>query len=49
MRLLNADLIKPGFLVTHKFSLAEWERAIASLRSGGGPRGKVLLEISRGS
>ena len=47
VRLLNAGLIKPGFLVTHRFSLAEWEQAIARLRGGDGPRGKVLLEISR--
>jgi threonine dehydrogenase-like Zn-dependent dehydrogenase len=47
--LLNAGLIKPGFLVTHRFRLADWEQAIARLRSGDGPRGKVLLEISRGS
>ena len=47
--LLNAGLIKPGFLVTHRFRLAEWDQAIACLRGGDGPRGKVLLEISRGS
>jgi threonine dehydrogenase-like Zn-dependent dehydrogenase len=45
VRLLNAGLIRPGFVVTHRFSLAEWERALASLRGGDGPRGKVLLEI----
>jgi threonine dehydrogenase-like Zn-dependent dehydrogenase len=47
--LLNAGLIRPGFLVTHRFSLADWEQAIACLRGGDGPRGKVLLEISRGN
>jgi L-iditol 2-dehydrogenase len=46
VRLLNAGLIRPGFLVTHRFGLAGWEEAIACLRSASGPRGKVLLEIS---
>jgi threonine dehydrogenase-like Zn-dependent dehydrogenase len=45
VRLLNAGLIRPGFLVTHRFALADWEQAIACLRGGDGPRGKVLLEI----
>ncbi len=49
VRLLNSGLIKPGFLVTHRFRLADWERAIASLRAVGEPRGKVLLEIGNGS
>jgi L-iditol 2-dehydrogenase len=48
VRLLNAGLLRPGFLVTHKFGLAEWEQAIACLRGGDGTRGKVLLEISGG-
>ena len=43
--LLNAGLIKPGFLVTHRFALADFEQAIARLRGGDGPRGKVLLEL----
>jgi L-iditol 2-dehydrogenase len=43
--LLNARLIRPGFLVTHRFALADWEQAIACLRGGEGPRGKVVLEI----
>jgi L-iditol 2-dehydrogenase len=46
--LLNAGLIRPGFLVTHRFSLADWEQAIACLRGGGGQRGKVVLQISAG-
>jgi threonine dehydrogenase-like Zn-dependent dehydrogenase len=51
VRLLNAGLIRPGFLVTHRFALADWEQAIACLRGTGGPagdapRGKVLLAIS---
>ncbi len=48
VRLLNAGLIKPGFMITHRFGLTEWERAIACLRGGDGPRGKVLLDISSG-
>jgi L-iditol 2-dehydrogenase len=48
VRLLNAGLIRPGFVVTHRYSLNEWERAIACLRDSDGPRGKVLLEISDG-
>jgi L-iditol 2-dehydrogenase len=45
VRLLNAGLIHPGFLVTHRFRLADWDGAIACLRSASGARGKVLLEI----
>jgi len=48
VRLLNASLIRPGFLVTHRFRLADWEQAVACLRDDDGPRGKVLLEISAG-
>ncbi len=53
VRLLNAGLISPGFLVTHRFALADWAQAISCLRgedqaSGDGPRGKVLLEIGAG-
>ena len=47
--LLNAGLIKPGFLITHRFALADWEEAIACLRGADGalgPRGKVLLEVT---
>jgi L-iditol 2-dehydrogenase len=46
--LLNSGLIRPGFLITHRFSLADWEQAIACLRGGDGPRGKVVLQISAG-
>jgi threonine dehydrogenase-like Zn-dependent dehydrogenase len=45
VRLLNTGLISPGFLVTHRFSLADWEQAIDCLRGAAGPRGKVLLEL----
>jgi threonine dehydrogenase-like Zn-dependent dehydrogenase len=46
--LLNAGLIRPGFLVTHRFRLADWEQAIACLRGGEGQRGKVVLQIGAG-
>jgi L-iditol 2-dehydrogenase len=46
--LLNSRLIRPGFLITHRFSLVDWEQAIASLRGGDGQRGKVVLQISAG-
>jgi L-iditol 2-dehydrogenase len=47
--LLSAGLIRPGFLITHRFALADWEEAIACLRGADGalgPRGKVLLEVT---
>jgi threonine dehydrogenase-like Zn-dependent dehydrogenase len=43
--LLNAGQFRPGFLVTHRYPLADWEQAIASLRGTESPRGKVLLEV----
>jgi threonine dehydrogenase-like Zn-dependent dehydrogenase len=43
--LLNSGQLRPGILVTHRYPLAEWEQAIAALRSAPGPRGKVLLQI----
>ena len=43
--LLNAGQFRPGFLVTHRYPLADWEQAIASLRGAESPRGKVLLEV----
>lgn len=45
--LLNAGRIRPGFLVTHRFGLGEWEAALGTLRGAASPRGKVLLEIGR--
>ena len=47
--LLNAGLITPGFLVTHRFGLTDWEQAIACLRAADGPRGKVLLDMGASS
>ncbi len=43
--LLNAGRLRPGLLITHRYPLAEWEQAIATLRGAGGPRGKVLLQV----
>jgi threonine dehydrogenase-like Zn-dependent dehydrogenase len=43
--LLNSGQFRPGILVTHRFPLAEWPEAIASLRGAQSPRGKVLLEV----
>jgi threonine dehydrogenase-like Zn-dependent dehydrogenase len=43
--LLNAGQFAPGFLVTHRFPLAEWQQAVAVLRQSDGPRGKVLLTL----
>jgi threonine dehydrogenase-like Zn-dependent dehydrogenase len=45
VRLINTGLIRPGFLVTHRFALADWAQALACLRGGDGPRGKVVLQI----
>jgi threonine dehydrogenase-like Zn-dependent dehydrogenase len=48
--LLNTGQFRPGALVTHRYRLADWQQAIATLRGGtdiqdAAPRGKVLLEI----
>jgi L-iditol 2-dehydrogenase len=43
--LLNTGRLRPGFLVTHRFGLGEWETALATLRGADSPRGKVLLRI----
>jgi L-iditol 2-dehydrogenase len=49
--LLGAGRIRPGFLITHRYPLGEWQQALAVLRgdpatADGGPRGKVLLEVT---
>jgi L-iditol 2-dehydrogenase len=44
--LLNAGQFAPGFLITHRFPLPDWQQAIAVLRQADGPRGKVLLTLS---
>ncbi|HUY47404.1 MAG TPA: alcohol dehydrogenase catalytic domain-containing protein [Streptosporangiaceae bacterium] len=43
--LLNSGQFRPGFLVTHRFALADWEQAIATLRGAQSSRGKILLEV----
>jgi threonine dehydrogenase-like Zn-dependent dehydrogenase len=43
--LLNAGLLEPGFLVTHRFPLTEWEAALDTLRGSASPRGKVMLTV----
>ncbi len=43
--LLNAGLLDLGFLVTHRFPLAEWEAALDTLRGSASPRGKVMLDM----
>jgi L-iditol 2-dehydrogenase len=43
--LLEAGLIAPGRLVTHRFPLAEHRAAFAALESRTAARGKVILEI----
>jgi 2-desacetyl-2-hydroxyethyl bacteriochlorophyllide A dehydrogenase len=45
VELLNAGRLSFDFLVTHRFSLDDWESAVATLRTSVGVRGKVLLEI----
>lgn len=45
--LLNAGLLSLDFLVTHRFSLAEWPQALAALIDTDGPRAKVMFELSR--
>ena len=42
---LNHDRLGLDFLVTHTFDLADWQAAVATLRAGDGPRGKVQLRI----
>ena len=43
--LLNAGRLSLDFLVTHRYPLADWASAVATLRATDGVRGKVLLEI----
>jgi L-iditol 2-dehydrogenase len=43
--LLNSRQLRPSALITHRYPLAEWERAIGALRGASGPRGKVVLQI----
>ena len=46
---LNAGTLRPGFLVTHRFSLDEVDAAVATLRGGASNevRGKVVIDLER--
>jgi threonine dehydrogenase-like Zn-dependent dehydrogenase len=46
--LLNAGSFRPGRLVTHRFALADFDRAFAELAAPSGTRGKVMLEVAGG-
>jgi 2-desacetyl-2-hydroxyethyl bacteriochlorophyllide A dehydrogenase len=45
VQLLNSGRLDLGFLVTHRFALADWAAAISALRTPVGARGKVLLQV----
>jgi threonine dehydrogenase-like Zn-dependent dehydrogenase len=47
LTLLNSGQLRPGMLITHRYPLADWEHAIATLRGAGAgsTRGKVLIEV----
>ena len=45
---LNSARFRPGALVTHTFTLDDYERAFAELAEPSGARGKVLLELAGG-
>lgn len=47
VELLNSGAFDPGFLVTHRFALEDYESAIAALRKPVGARGKVLVEVGQ--
>jgi L-iditol 2-dehydrogenase len=44
--LLNAGVIAPGQIVTHRFPLERYADALAALESADGPRGKVMLDVT---
>jgi L-iditol 2-dehydrogenase len=44
--LLSTGQIRPAPLITHRFPLEDYAEAYHVLRSGSGPRGKVMLEVS---
>jgi threonine dehydrogenase-like Zn-dependent dehydrogenase len=43
--LLNSGRLELAFLVTHRFAITDWARALEALRGQDSPRGKVLLEV----
>jgi 2-desacetyl-2-hydroxyethyl bacteriochlorophyllide A dehydrogenase len=47
VELLNAGRIEPARIVTHRFPLDDYARALAALEAGdGSPRGKVVLDVA---
>ena len=46
VQLLDAGLIEPRRIVTHRFALADYAAAFAALEGATGPRGKVMLEVT---
>jgi threonine dehydrogenase-like Zn-dependent dehydrogenase len=48
VELLDSGRFRPGRLVTHRFPLADFERAFDELATPSGTRGKVLLEVAGG-
>ena len=49
VKLLNSDQLDLGFLITHRFPLADWRQAFDAIRSPAGPRAKVVLELKPSS
>ncbi len=47
--LVNERAVKPSFLVTHQFDLAQWSDALATLAASpsDAPRGKVVVAVNR--
>lgn len=45
VNLLNSSLIRPEFVVTHRFAITQWHEALDRLRGSDGVRGKVILEL----
>jgi hypothetical protein len=47
---VNLGTLRPSFLVTHRFAIADFARAVATLAGTAaqdGPRGKVTIEVGR--
>lgn len=46
--LVNRGAVDPSFLVTHRFGLDDWERALSTLRAARAdePRGKVMVRVA---
>jgi 2-desacetyl-2-hydroxyethyl bacteriochlorophyllide A dehydrogenase len=43
--LLNSGKLDLSFLITHRFSFADFEVAVEALRSAPAPRGKIVMEV----